>query len=95
MSSCRRLFAAMISVVAAAVLSAVPAHADQTTYLDLVAPRFTSVSPEQLVAEAHRICSATQNGMTASDANVMVQRDLGVSVPVSIDIVAAAVVQMC
>lgn len=97
--SSRRKFSAAISgivaVVSAAVVSAVPAHADETTYLDQVAPRFTSVTPDQLLAEGYRICSATQNGMAASDANTMVQHDLGVSVPVSIDIVTAAVVQLC
>lgn len=98
MSSRQTLFAAasgFAAVVSAAVVSAVPAHADEATYLDLVVPRFTSVTPDQLLAEGYRICSATQNGMAASDANTMVQHHLGVSVPVSIDIVTAAVVQLC
>ena len=83
------------AVIVSAVMMAGPAHADEAAYLDQTAPRFTSLTSDQLVAEGYRICSATQSGMAASDANNMVQRDLGVSVPVSIDIVAAAVVQLC
>lgn len=82
-------------VMGFAVLSAAPAHADEASYLELLQPRLTFLSADQLRTEGYRVCAATSSGMPASDANDMVQADLGVSVPVSIDIVTAAVVNLC
>lgn len=77
------------------VVSAAPAQAEESTYLELVTPRFAYLTTEQLRAEGYRVCAATRGGMNSMDAMGMVQKDLGVTVPTSIDIVVAAVVHLC
>jgi hypothetical protein len=52
------------------------------------------VSPQQLLSEGAKVCSAIDSGMNATNAVQMVQKDLGVSIPASGDIVSAAVVHL-
>lgn len=92
------LFAVIASTalpLSSAVWSAAPAQAEESTYLELVQPKFAYLSVEQLRTEGYRVCSATRSGMNSMDAMGMVQKDLGVTVPTSIDIVVAAVVHLC
>lgn len=91
----RSVFAVAVGCAAAlALLGAAPAHADQATYLSTVQPRFVFLTTDQLLSEGYKVCAAHSNGMMASDAYTMVQDDLGVTVPVSIEIVSAAVVHL-
>jgi hypothetical protein len=40
------------------------------------------------------VCNATSRGMNSPDMVIMVQREIGVSVPAALDIVSAAVVHL-
>jgi hypothetical protein len=84
----------LIAVVAAALAFAVPAAADEGDYLRMLQVRWTFLSTQQLLSEGSKVCKATRSGMTSADAVNMVQRDLAVSVPVAVDIVGAAVVDL-
>ena len=47
----RVLIAGVASVSAFAVMVAAPAQADEATYLQRLAPKYTFLSPQQLLAE--------------------------------------------
>ena len=87
----RVLIAGMASVSAFAVMVAAPAQADEATYLQRLAPRYTFLSPQQLLAEGHRACQVENSGNFSANAVKMVYNDLGVSMTVANDIVGVAV----
>lgn len=89
-----RPLAIAVVATATALGYAAPATADQDEYLRVTQARFAFLSTDQLVEEGNRICGHTRSGMPASDAVLIVQRDLGVSVPAAYDIVNAAVVHL-
>jgi hypothetical protein len=82
-------------VLSAAMSFAAPAAADEGDYLRKVLNRFAYLNAEQSIAEGAKICSVTRSGTPASDAVIMVSKDLQVSVPAAYYIVNAAVVHLC
>src|ERR687887_557749 len=67
---------------AAMPLAFAPAAAgDPGEYLAQVQPFYTNFSAEQLLSEGMRACTALRSGMTAPSVVLMVQRDIGASVP--------------
>lgn len=84
----------LMAVVAASVAFAAPAAADQDDYVRTLQTRYVFLSEQQLVSEGSKVCNAINGGMTAADAVIMVQNDLGVSIPAAGDIVSGAVVQL-
>jgi hypothetical protein len=93
-----RAFRVVIAVVVAAsafaMNAAAPAAADESEYLRLLQPKYPFLSSQQLLAEGHKVCDAMQRGMNSPDATNMVQKDLTVTVAVSVDLVSTAAVQL-
>jgi hypothetical protein len=81
-------------VLASALTVAAPAAADENSYLALLQPKYVFLSSQQLLDEGHKVCDAIHRGMISPDAANMVQKDLAVSVAVSVDIVGAAGVEL-
>jgi Protein of unknown function (DUF732) len=73
---------------------AAPASADTGGYLHALQDTYTTLSAQQLLSEGTKICNAIRGGMNSTNAVMMVQRDLGVSVPAAGDMVSAAVVHL-
>jgi hypothetical protein len=90
----RVLITGVASVSAFAVMAAAPAQADEATYLQLLLPKYTSLNPQQLLAEGYRVCRAERSGITSVDSVNMVYKDLAVSIAAAADIVSAAVVDL-
>jgi hypothetical protein len=84
----------LIAGTTTSLAAAAPAAADKGDYLQALQDTYTSLSTQQLLSEGAKICNATQNGKNSTDALVMVQKDLGVSVSAAGNIVAAAVVHL-
>lgn len=84
-----------VVALAAALSFAAPAAAEESDYQRVVLSRFAYLTAEQSLAEGHKICAVTRAGTPASDAVIMVTKDLQVSVPAAYDIVNAAVVHLC
>lgn len=84
----------LIPAMAPSLMFAAPASADSTSYLQALVPTYNSVSAQQLLSEGAKVCGAIGSGMNATNAVQMVQKDLGVSIPASGDIVSAAVVHL-
>ena len=90
----RVLIAGVASVSAFPVMAAAPAQADEATYLQRLAPKYTFLSPQQLLAEGHRACQVENSGNFSANAVKMVYNDLAVSMTVANDIVSAAVIDL-
>jgi len=73
---------------------AAPASAESNDYLNNLQPRYTSLSASQLTAAGNRACAAIESGMAASDATVMVSKNLDVSLSTAYDIVRNATSQL-
>ncbi len=86
---------ALIAVAATALAFASPAAADEGEYLGQLQPRLAYLSAEQLLSAGGMVCEATTSGTNSADAMLMVQEQLGVSVPTAFRIVSAAVVHLC
>jgi hypothetical protein len=86
---------ALAAGAAVSLALASPAGADPGSFLKDVQPFYQNFSVEQLLSEGFRVCSAMQGGMTSPNAVLMVQKDIGASVPAAGDIVASAVVNLC
>ena len=83
------------ALVAAAVLSAPSAAADETEYLNKLQDRYEFLTPQQLLAEGQRVCAAEQSGTLAPARTMMVMNDLVVSSNAALNIVAAAEWDLC
>ena len=82
----------VLSAVAATTLGlAAPAAAESSDYLDKLQPRYTYLSPSQLLSAGDKACSVIHTGAPATDAVVMVSKDLGVSVSAAYEIVVNAI----
>jgi len=84
-------------VVAGAAMSlafAPSASADTAGFLHAVVPTYNNVTPQQLLAAGNMACSAIRGGMNSTNATLLVQDEIGVSVPAAGDIVSAAVVHL-
>jgi hypothetical protein len=90
----RVLIAVVATALAFAIMAAAPAAADESEYLRLLQPKYAFLSSQQLLAEGQKVCEAIHRGMISPDAANMVQKDLTVSVPVSVDIVSTAAVEL-
>jgi hypothetical protein len=84
----------LIGVAAMSLAFASPAAADSGDYLHALQPTYTSVTTQQLLSEGAKACNAIRSGMNSTQTVLMVQKDLGVSVPAAGDIVSAAVVHL-
>jgi hypothetical protein len=93
-STLRALVVIGATASATALATAAPAQASEESFLHAVQSRFVFLTPQQLLAAGHKVCDAERNGMSSADAGNMVQKDLGVSVSVSVEIVSAAVVNL-
>ena len=83
--------------IAAAAMSlafAPSASADSAGFLHAVAPAYTNVSPEQLLAAGNHACNSIRAGMNSTNATLQVQNEIGVSMPAAGDIVSAAVIHL-
>jgi hypothetical protein len=85
----RALISSVLLAVASAVAAA-PAHADAAEYLQLLDDKYAYLSEQQLLDEGHKVCATLHRGAASPPAVSMVQKDLGVSTPVALDVVAAA-----
>jgi len=85
----RALISSVFLAVASAVAAA-PAHADSAEYLQLLDDKYAYLSEQQLLAEGHKVCATLHRGTASPPAVSMVQKDLGVSTTVALDVVAAA-----
>lgn len=82
------------ALVTAALANAAPAVAGDGDYLELLQDRYRFVTPQQLLAEGHRVCQVIDQGAGSNYAAEMVQRDLSVSPGAAMDIVSAATVEL-
>ena len=85
---------ALIAGAAMSVAFAAPATADASGYLEALQSRYPSLTAEQLLSEGQTVCNAISNGMNGTDATLMVQRHLGVSMSAAGDIVSAAIIHL-
>jgi hypothetical protein len=83
------------ALVAAAVLSAPSAAAGETEYLNRLQDRYEFLTPQQLLAEGHRVCAAEQSGALSPARTTMVMNDLVVSPNAALEIVSAAEWELC
>ena len=70
------------------------AVADENSYVQRIEPRMAQLTRDQILTEGYRVCQLTHSGHGSSDAIPMVTKDLAVSVPAAVDIIAAAVVEL-
>ncbi len=73
---------------------AAPAQADEATYLEHLAPKYTFLSSQQSLDEGHRVCDAERSGIASPENVKRVYEDLAVSMTAALDIVMAAVVDL-
>ena len=90
----RVLIAGVASVSAFAVMVAAPAQADEATYLQRLASKYTYLSPQQLLDVGYRVCEAERSGIASPESVKMVYEDLAVSMTAAVDIVMAATVEL-
>jgi hypothetical protein len=90
----RTPIAVTASISALALTLAAPAQASEENFLKPLKARYVFLSPQQLLNAGYKVCQAESNGMSSADAANMVQKDLGVSVSASVDIVSGAVVNL-
>ena len=88
------LFPVLIAGTAVSLGFAAPAAADTGDYLHALQDRYPSLSTQQLLSTGATVCNAASRGMNSPDMVIMVQRDIGVSVPAALDIVSAARVHL-
>ena len=79
-----------LSAVAATGLAA-PAAADSSTYLQLLQPRYTSMSASQLSSAGNSVCSATGSGLPAFDIVPALVKHYGMSASAAYEITIAAI----
>jgi hypothetical protein len=83
------------ALVAAAVLSAPSAAADETEYLNKLQDRYEFLTPQQLLAEGQRVCAAEGTGVLSPARTTMVMNDLTVGANTALEIVSAAEWNLC
>lgn len=93
-SALRALVVIGATASAAAMATATPAQASEESFLWPLQAKYVFLSSQQLLAAGHKVCDAERRGMTSADAANMLQKDLGLSLPASVDIVGAAVVNL-
>ncbi|MDT5093332.1 MAG: hypothetical protein QOH60_2695 [Mycobacterium sp.] len=91
----RALAAIGVTASAVALTTAAPAQASAESYLKPLMARFVFLSPQQLLTAGYKVCQAEKNGTNSADASNMLQKDLGLSVAASVEIVSAAVINLC
>lgn len=83
------------AVAALGVVLAAPAAASEDGYLHQLQDRYTFLTAQQLLSEGQRVCAATSVGVKSPDAANMIRKDLGVSMGPAMDIVSAAILNLC
>jgi hypothetical protein len=83
------------ALVAAGVLSAPSAAADETEYLNKLQDRYAFLTSQQLLAEGQRVCAAERSGVLSPDKTAMVMNDLTVGANTALEIVSAAEWELC
>jgi hypothetical protein len=91
----RAAVAVVAPVLALSLTTAAPAQASAESYLKPLMARFVFLSPQQLLTAGYKVCQAEKNGTNSADASNMLQKDLGLSVAASVEIVSAAVINLC
>jgi hypothetical protein len=84
-------FALGVFCAAAATGLVAPASADTASYLETLAPRYTSMSASQLTSAGNSVCSATGSGMPASDIVPMLVKNYGMSVSAAYEVTVTAI----
>lgn len=87
-------FRVVLTGAAISLVFAPSAAADTGGYLHALQDTYTSLSTQQLLSEGARVCGSLRNGVNSTQTVIMVQQDLGVSIPASGDIVSAAVLHL-
>jgi hypothetical protein len=90
-----RIFGVLSALVGAAILAAPSAAADEVEYLHKLQDKYAFLTPQQLLAEGNRVCTAEQAGALAPDRTTMVINDLTVGVNVALEVVSAAEWDLC
>lgn len=85
---------ALLSVVPAAVALAAPAAAGEDDFVRTMQTTYAFLTDQQLRTEGAKICGTLGSGTPASEAVIMVSKDLSVSVSAAGEIVSAAVVHL-
>ena len=83
------------ALVAAAVLCAPTAAADDNSYLTKLQDRYEFLTPQQLLAEGYRVCAAERSGVLSPAKTTMVMNDLTVGTSTALEIVSAAEWDLC
>jgi hypothetical protein len=94
MRTITKAWTTVAALAAIVVWGAAPAAAGESEYLRRLQDRYTFLSTQQLLAEGHKVCNALDRGALSSSSVDMVSKDLGVSLAVAGDIVAAAAVEL-
>lgn len=87
-------FRVVLTGAAISLAFAPSAAADTGGYLHALQDTYTSLSTQQLLSEGTRVCESLRSGVNSTQTVLMVQQDLGVSIPASGDIVSAAVLNL-
>jgi hypothetical protein len=88
---------ALLAVTLAAGIAigvAPPAAADESDYLNHLAPELTFLSTEQLRTEGYKVCRYVGVGRPTADAIPVVMKDLQITVAGALDIIATAEEQL-
>lgn len=76
--------------VGSAIGLAPAAAADESGYLNELAPRLAYLNTDQLLSEGYRVCRYVSVGRPTADAIPMVVKDLNVTVAATMDIISAS-----
>lgn len=85
----------LAALVISSVMLAAPAAATQDEFLHTLQDRYNFLTAEQMLTEGYRTCSAVGRGVLAPDAVNMVRADLKIATGAAMDIVSAAVLDLC
>jgi hypothetical protein len=90
-----RIAAVVAAFVGAVLVSAPTAAATPEEYLQELADRYTSLTPQQLLEAGNKVCAAESSGSLSPDLTAMVERDYNVSISTALEIVSAAEWNIC
>jgi hypothetical protein len=77
--------------IGVAVATAPSASADERGHLQRLESKLAYLSSQQLLTEGYKVCQLTHGGHPSTDAIPMVTKDLAISVPAAVDVIAAGV----
>lgn len=83
------VLAAGVAICPAIALAPVAA-ADESGYVNELAPRLAYLTNDQLLAEGYRVCRYVSVGRPTADAIPVVMKDLDITVAASMEIISAS-----